>query len=151
MPDCHFDRQVISALSLEFAHVECAFTADVYSYQHRQTSSFGVLFRKNVKILSFLLAFPKINNQLGKLPARSCCAALGISTLQLSSRIKLPSHLCLLEEGNEERSIEGVLIAHTSVGCCRVEVWVPRHLQSCNRQRQIRLQAFAGVHIMPHH
>ena len=74
----------------------------------------------------------------------------------MSSRIKLASHLCLLEEGNEERPIEGVLIAHTSVGCCRVEVWVPRHLQSCNHQRQIRLQAFAGVttcegHIMPHH
>ena len=41
------------------------------------------------------------------------------------------AHLSLLEEGNEERSVQRKPIVHACVGCRRVEVGVPRHLQSC--------------------
>ena len=42
-------------------------------------------------------------------------------------------HLSLLEESNEEGSVQRVVVVHACVGCCRVEVRVPRHLQSCKQ------------------
>ena len=43
--------------------------------------------------------------------------------------------LHLLEEGVEQGMVEAVLIVHTGVGGDRVEVGVPRHLQSCRKNR----------------
>jgi len=45
--------------------------------------------------------------------------------------------LCLLEQGNEQGAVQWVLIVHACVSCSRVEVGMPRHLQSCRHNMDV--------------
>ena len=44
-------------------------------------------------------------------------------------------HLSLFEESNEEGPVQRVIVVHAGVGCCRVEVGMPRHFQSCKHRK----------------
>ena len=76
---------------------------------------------------------------LGGLPPsdgtrRSCDSCKRVQHLEAKAR-KEGTHLGLLEESNEEGPVQRVVIVHACVGCCGVEVGVPRHLQSCRHHK----------------
>ena len=52
--------------------------------------------------------------------------------------------LCLLEQGNKQWTIQWVVIVHVGVSCSRVEVGMPRHLQSCRHSMHVS-HALAGL------
>lgn len=59
-------------------------------------------------------------------------------------RKSITACLCLLEQGNEQGTIQWVLIVHARVSCSRVEVGMPRHLQSCRHVMHLP-QVVAGL------